>query len=148
MPNRILWDAAPVSRGTVLTTELNTLTNGSYTAVGTEINNTVNSDQYGACDIVLASLDPSAGAYLGLYLVQTLDGTNYEDPAKTTSNPAAHQLVATVAVDDVSSAKRIMTPWFRLPPGKFKFVVQNATGVSLASSSNTVTLYTANDEVQ
>lgn len=144
----VLWQAAPVSRSTGLTTELNSLANAAYSVVGTAFDNTANLDQFGACDIVLASLDPAAGGYLQLFLVQSLDGTNYEDAPTTTTNPGTHMLVATVALLDTSSAKRVMTPWFRLPPGKFKLVLYNGSGVSLGATGNTVTLYTSNDEVQ
>lgn len=147
MANKILWETSPTSRGTVLTTELNALGNAAFSGGGSAIDNTANSDQYGACDIVLASLNPTAGAYLALYLVQSLDGTTYED-APSSTNPGTHMLVATVLVTTGSAAKRIMSPWFRIPPGKFKFVLYNATGVSLGATLNTVTLYTGNDEVQ
>lgn len=147
MANAILWQAAPNSRGTVLTTELNALGNAAYSAVGTALDNTSNNDQYGALDIVLASLNPTAGAYLQLFLVQSIDGTTYEDPPATT-NPGYQMSVALISVTTGSAAKRLMTPWFRIPPGKFKFVLLNGTGVALGATLNTATLYTSNDEVQ
>lgn len=142
-----LWQNAPVSRGTVLTTELNSLANNAYSAVGTAIDNTSNGDQYGALDIVLASLNPTSGASLSLYLVQSLDGTNYED-APSSTNPGSHTLVATVLVGTGAATKRVMSPWFYVPPGKFRFVLLNSAGVALAASANTVTLFTDNDETQ
>jgi hypothetical protein len=147
MANKILWDASPTSRGTVLTTELNSLGNGAYSGVGTAIDNTSNLDQYGALDIVLASLNPTSGAYLQLFLVQSIDGTTYEDPPSST-NPGYQMSVGVFSVTTGSAAKRLMSPWFRIPPGKFKFVLLNGTGVALGAASNTVTLYTADDEVQ
>jgi hypothetical protein len=39
-----------------------------------------------------------------------------------------------------------MTPWFRLPPNKFKFVLKNATNVALGATLNTVALYTTNEQ--
>ncbi len=139
------WAAAPVSRSTGLTTELNSLANGGYSAQGTAFDNTSNLDEFAACDIALASLNPTAGAYLQIFLSQSLDGTTYED-APSSTNPGTHQLVATVLVTTGSAAKRIMTPWFRIPPGKFKLVLLNQTGVALGASANTVTLYTSNDK--
>lgn len=147
MPNAILWQAAPVSRSTGLTTELNSLADVTFSGVGTVFDNTANLDQFAAADIVLASLTPVAGAYLSLYLVQSIDGTTYED-APSATNPGTHMLVATVLVTTGVAAKRIMTPWFRIPPGKFKLVLYNATGVALGASANTVTVYSGNDEVQ
>jgi hypothetical protein len=147
MPNKVLWDAAPTSRSTGLTTELNSLGNGAYSAVGTAFDNTANGDQFASADIVLGSLNPTAGAYLALFLVQSIDGTTYEDPPSST-NPGTHMLVATVLLTTGAAAKRVMTPPFRIPAGKFKLVLYNAAGVALAASGNTVTLYTNEDEVQ
>lgn len=142
-----LWQAAPASRGTGLTTELNSLANGAFSAVGTAIDNTANKDQYAAMDIVLASLTPASGATLSLYLVQSADGTTYED-APSATNPGSHMLVATVLVTTGAAAKRIVSPWFYLPPGKFKLVLLNSTGVALGATLNTVTVYTSNDQAQ
>ena len=144
----ILWQAAPVSRSTVLTTELNALANAACSAVGPEIDNSTNLDQYGCVDIVLATLDPAAGGYLQLFIIQAVGGTTYEDPPTTTTNPGTHMLVATLNLLDTSSAKRVQSAWFRLPPSKIKFVLYNGSGVALNATGNTVTLYTGNDEVQ
>ena len=143
-----LWQTGgPTSRSTGLTTELNSLANGAYSSAGTAFDNTTNRDQYGALDIVLASLTPASGASLSVYLLQSLDGTTYED-APASTNPGTHMLVATVLLNASTSAKRVMSPAFYLPPGKFKLVLLNSAGVALASSGNTVTLYTSNDEAQ
>jgi hypothetical protein len=136
---------ASTDRGTVLTTELNALANGAFSAVGPAYDNTTNLDEWGACDIVLASLTPTTGAYLQLFLDVSLDGTTYED-APSATNPGSHQLVATVSLNVSASAKRTMTVWFRLPPNKFKFVLKNAAGVALGATLNTVTLKTTNEQ--
>lgn len=133
------------SRSTGLTTELNTLANGAYSAVGTAFDNTSNLDQWAAAEIALASLNPTTGAYLQLFLVQSLDGTNYDD-APSSTNPGYHQSVAAVSVATGSAVKKIDTPMFRIPPGKFKLVLLNKTNVSFAASGNTVTLYTTDEQ--
>lgn len=135
---------AGTSRGNQLTTELNSLGNGSFSAVGPAYDNTANLDEWGACDITLASLTPTAGAYLQVFLAVSLDGTTYEDAASST-NPGSHMLVATVSITTGVAAKRQMTAWFRLPPNKFKFVLKNATGVALGATLNTVALFTTNE---
>lgn len=136
---------AETDRGTVLTTELNALANGGFSAVGPAYDNTSNLDEWGAVDIVLASLAATAGAYLQIFLVVSLDGTTYEDPPSA-NQPGSHQLVATVSLLVSTSAKRVMSPWFRLPPNKFKFVLKNAAGVALGATLNTVTLKTTNEQ--
>lgn len=133
------------SRGNQLTTELNALANGAFSAVGPAYDNTVNLDRYAYCDIVLASLAAAAGAYLQLYLVVSVDGTTYEDPASST-NPGTAQLVATVSVNASTSAKRISTRRFEIPPLKFKFVLKNATGIALGATLNTVAMTTVDDQ--
>ena len=150
MPNKILWDNAPVSRGNVLTTELNAVPLTGSSATGSEYDNSVNLDQYGACDVTLASLAAPAGGYIQLFMVQSLDGTNYEEGIGSGSNvyPGTHMLAATVNITSGSSAKRAMSPWFRLPPNKVKFALYNGVGVATAASGNTVSLWTSNDEVQ
>jgi hypothetical protein len=42
MANAIKWEAAPTSRGNVLSTELNSLANDARTDAGTEVDNSVN----------------------------------------------------------------------------------------------------------
>lgn len=133
------------SQGTVLTTELNSLANGGYSAVGPAYDNTVNLDSWAACEINLASLAAASGAYLQLFLVQSLGGTNFED-APSSTNPGQHMSVAVVSLLVSTSVKRASTPPFRIPPGKWKFVLKNQSGVAFAASANTVNLYTTNEQ--
>jgi hypothetical protein len=144
MATSFTW-VASTNRSTVLTTELNSLANNAFSAVGPAYDNTTNLDEWGAIDIVLASLTPSTGAYLQILLAVSLDGTTYED-APSSTQPGLHNLVATVSLNVSTSAKRTCSLWFRLPPNKFKFVLLNASGVALASSGNTCTLKTANEQ--
>jgi hypothetical protein len=53
--------------------------------------------------------------------------------------------VASLALTTGSATKRAVTPVFLIPPGKWKVVLKNAAGVSLAASGNTVALYTTDD---
>jgi hypothetical protein len=147
MANKILWETTPTSRGTVLGSGLDALGNGAYSAAGTEVDNSANLDQYGMVEINLASLTPTTGAYLQLFITQAPDGTNYEDPPSST-NPGYQMSVGVFSVTTGAATKRIMSPWFRLPPCKIKFVLLNGTGVALGATGNTVELFTNNDEVQ
>jgi hypothetical protein len=140
------WAATWTSRGTVLTTELNTLGSGSYSALGTEIDNTSNLDLWAMLKVDLASLNPTTGAYVQLFLVQCGDGTNYED-APSSTNPGTHMAIRPLLLATGASAKRVYSPGFKIPPGKWKFVCLGSAGVSFAASGNTVTLYTTNEAV-
>lgn len=144
MATSFKWVASS-SRGNQLTTELNALANGAFSAVGPAYDNTTNLDEWGACDITLASLAVATGGYLQIFLAVSLDGTTYED-APSATHPGSHNLVATVALNVSTSAKRTMSPYFRLPPNKFKFVLKNASGVALGATLNTVALWTANEQ--
>lgn len=143
MANTFKWSAY-TSQGNVLTTELNALTNGSYSAVGTAYDNTTLLDQWAVLDITLASLNPTAGAYLQLFMVTSPGGTTYED-APSSTNPGYHMSVAAVSLTAGSAAKRVVTPMFRMPPGKFKFVLLNKSNVTLGATTNTAALYTADE---
>lgn len=144
----VKWGAAVTSRGTVLTTELNTLTTGSFSAAGSAYDNTSNLDRWGWVEFVGGgSITPTAGAYLSVYFVPSLDGSNYADAASSTQ-VGSHQLVAMFSVKTGAHTVREMSVQpFALPPCKGKFVLKNGTGVSLTSSGNTLTLYTANEAV-
>lgn len=133
------------SRGNQLTTELNALANGAFSAAGPAYDNTTNLDEYAYCDITLASLTPAAGAYLQLFLAVSVDGTTYED-APSSTNPGAHQLVATISLNAAVGAKRISTKRFEIPPLKFKFILKNAAGVALGATLNTVAMTTCNEQ--
>jgi hypothetical protein len=104
-----------------------------------------NLDEWGALDITLASLNPTAGAYLQIFIVVSLDGTTYQDVPSST-NPGFSMSAVVVELTTGSAAKRVMTPLFRIPPTKFKFILLNKSNVALGASSNTVALYTANEQ--
>lgn len=144
MSTTFKWAAAWASQGTVLTTELNSLANGGYSAAGTAYDNATGLDQWAAIEINLGSLTPTAGAYLQVFMIQSLGGTNYED-APSATNPGYHASVATVSLTTGAATKRAATPMFLIPPGKFKFVILNKAGVALAASGNTGTLYTSDE---
>lgn len=144
---KILWDAAAADVGDVLTSGLDALADGAYSALGTEYDNTSGLHRWGWLEINLASLNPTTGANLLLFMVPALDGTNYPD-APSSTNPGLQYLIAQVNVATGSATKRIATSGFRLPPAKIKFVLYNDCNVSLAANGSTVTLYAADDEIQ
>lgn len=148
MANVILWQDVWTSRSTVLTTELNSLTDGSRTNAGTEITNNTNLDQYGKLELsVTFGTNPSAGAYVQIHMLTAPGGTNYEDGSSSV-DPGLHTVIASIPVRATTSAQRLMTPVFQMQPAKTKFILLNKTGQSFPASGSTLTLYTDNDEVQ
>jgi hypothetical protein len=145
---RVAW----VDLGNVLTTETNSLGNGSYSALGTEYDNTSGLYLYGILVVILASLTPTTGAYLQAFMHEAVDGTNYEDAAGS-SNPAWGLALPSNSVLVSTSAKRIALgkepglPGFALPASKIKFALLNGTGVSFAASGSSMKLYGAYDQI-
>ena len=129
----IQW-AAPSSAQSMLTTELNSLANGSTSALGSEWDNTSSRYVQAAGEVYLGSLTPTTGGYVQVYLVPALDGTNYGDIV--TANT-----VATIYPSTSASAKRLMFENVPLGPWKYKVALKNAAGAALASSGNTVKLW-------
>jgi len=144
MANAIKWEAAMVSRGTVLTTELNALAAAATSAVGTEIDNSTNLDRFGWFEVNHGTKteDAHAGDTVEIYMVTAPDGTNYED--------GAGQLVAVVATDVVAAdtLHQYNSNMFLLPPCKVKFKLKNAGNHAMLDTTNTVELFTSNLEVQ
>lgn len=148
MANQILWDAAVVDEGDVLTTEMNSLASAGLTAKGPEHDNSADLRQHFWLEFSGAfASNPTAGQTLLVYALRALDGTNYEDGDASTSPPST-AIVAVIPVRATTSTQRIVSSRFELPPCKVKFVAYNATSVALAASGNVLALYSATDEVQ
>lgn len=144
----VKWSGSPTSRGTVLTTELNTLANNAFSAAGPAYDNTTNLDRWAWVEFVTGgSITPTTGAVVNVYMIHSPGGTNYDEGASA-NNPGTHTLVAVLPLTVAAGTHRaISTTPFALPPGKVKFILKNQAGVSLSASGNTVTLYTSNESV-
>lgn len=138
---RIDW----TSIGNQLTTELNSLANGGYSALSAAYDNSSTLYTWGMLVVNLASLNPTAGAYLQAFLAMS-DGTNYED-APSSTNPGLHMALRPVLLTTGSATKRVIVPPFLLPPGKMKWALLNGSNVALAASANTVALYATYDQI-
>lgn len=125
---------APEAIATALTTQLNSLANGSICTASSAIDNLTDLYQYIELELVLASLTPTGTPYCLVYLQKQIDGTNDED--LTTS--ASHLVIATFPMSTAVAAKRIIVSNILIPPTSFKLAVQNQAGPALASSGNTL----------
>ena len=137
------WSSG-TSRGTLLTTELNALANGSYSAVGTELDNATNLDRFAIaildCDWVSAT---TLDAVVNLYAVCAPDGTNYEDGSASLRYPY-DSFCGVFQVYNTTAAQKLITRPFELRPFKTKFAVYNGSGQNMPASGTTVTVYTFN----
>jgi hypothetical protein len=139
----LLWETYPAASANKLTTELNSLADGNVCALGSEIDNSTNQHLYGDFQLDLASLTiSSTSAYVDLYLVPTVDGTNYPDwSSGAVANYHQAYRAGTFLVKAVSATTaRANAQEVRIPPGKFKPAVRNGTGAAFASSGNTVAM--------
>lgn len=138
---------APESTATALTTELNSLADGSYTNASSAIDNETDLYKFIDFEVVLASLTPTGSPYVSIYAVYSLDGTNYADGGGATA-PRNTSLLATLDTSTSTGAKRLVTSGpILLSPFKFKLIALNKCGVSLASSGNTLKYRRFNGQV-
>jgi hypothetical protein len=121
------------SIASALTTDLNSLGSGSTSAASAAIDNTSTLDLYHDLTLTVAAQAGarSAGAFVAVYLVMALDGTNYDDANSTTA-----ELVATFPLDAATTARQATRRDVPVPPGLFKYFVVNSTGQAFASSGN------------
>ncbi len=116
-----------------LTTDLNSLANGSASAASAALDNTSNLDLYPDLTLTVAAQGSarSAGATVSVYLVMALDGTNYDD-----ANASTAELVAVFSLDAATTARQATRRDVPVPPGLFKYFVVNNTGQAFAASGS------------
>jgi hypothetical protein len=121
---------------TYLTTELNALTDGSN-KIGAAIDNTTDLALFMDVELYLASFTPVSPAFINLYLIPSVDGTNYEDGGDSV-DPLQGVQKYTRGLSTTATAKLAVYPRIILPPGLFKLLLMNESGASLAASGNTL----------
>lgn len=136
---------------TLLSTEFNSLANGSNTSAGSAVNNvqaTANLNGYTRAKIELYlaaySGTPSANTSINVWFLRTVDGTNYEDGSSSVT-PARNPDVVIPVNATASGPQRIIRECF-LPVGSFKPLAKNTIGISLAGSGNTLKILPNTDQ--
>jgi len=85
MAGDFTWSGYKAVSSNVLTTELNSLGDGNTTALSSEIDNTSNKYMLADFQLDLASVTiSSTSAYCTLFVIPTVDGTNYPDWGSST----------------------------------------------------------------
>ncbi len=145
------WTAYNTADIAVAGASMNALASGSY-ALGAAIDNTAASFGYlyGDLELVLSSaVTASAGSpYIAIYLLPTMDGSNYPNPPGATAGatPASY-FVGTILANASAAFTVGQLRGIVLPPQNFKIEIQNVLGVSLpATSTSTCKLYRYNEQ--
>lgn len=142
MTTPFIWLYA-ASAANMLTTELNSIANSNanvLSAAGATIDNSTNGFIY--CDLEFlagGTLTPVSGAFVEVWFLRSLNGgTNFEDGSATVAPgrlpDATIQVRAGTTITPRSGASGII-----LPPGHFKPILRNQTGVTLPASGNLLT---------
>jgi hypothetical protein len=121
---------------TLLSTEFNSLTNGSATAASTAYDNSTNLDLYMDLELNVAAqgVARSTGATISVYLIGSIDGgSTYAD-----TNTTVAELIAVFPLDAATTARIAFRRDVPVPPGLFKVVAVNNTGQTLAASATTL----------
>lgn len=127
------------------TQKIDSLTDNEWTDLSDEIDNSTNKYALADLELVLGSAAfTGADSAINVYIVPTLDGTNYPTWSGNATTDAPENEIyfsvqlplkaATQAQRVVSNAEQPA----RLPNGKFKFGIRSRANVSLAASGNTL----------
>jgi len=146
MANKITWDSNP-SPVTLLDSELDSIpTEGSV--LSGVIDNSTGLDTVIDFELYLAEQASarSAGACVDIYLVSSIDGTNYPGPA--IGEPSINTIVGSFAFSAAVDAERDVIKNITLSPGLHKVYIKNRTGQTFASASNTLKYRVYSLEVQ
>lgn len=124
-----------------LTTELNSLATGSASAAGP-----AQGADAGDAELLLdfellmgGSITPGTNPAAHLYLIQSVDGTNYEDATTGASESLPPDaFVRSFIPTSGAGTKRMAIRNVPAPVGLWKAIIQNELGVSLPASGNTL----------
>lgn len=132
---------AGVGATTLLSTALNSLADAGRVLTNA-IDNSTNLNLLMDLELAIAytSSTPSAGTVVAeVYLVPSLDGTNYAEGSGSVTSQAS-LLVATFETRNpsTSAAERLVAQGISIPTGSFKLLFINKSGRTLHASANTL----------
>jgi hypothetical protein len=130
---------------------LNSIVSGNSILSDLQIDNSAAFDMFADVEVVLASAAFTGEPYVGIYIYSlNSDNTTYGDGRYTSSqagSPYGNYFVGTIGVVGATQAQQGVLRGIVIPPARFKFLFNNVTGITLASSGNTVKYRTYNRSV-
>src|SRR6516165_2057054 len=130
---------------------LNSIASGNAILSDLQIDNSSALDIFCDVSIQLASAAFVAPNYIGIYLYPLNgDNTTYGDGrfgSSAAGPPAASYWVGNIIIPTGTAANEGTVRGIIMPPGKFKFLVYNQTGVAFNASGNTALYRTYNRQV-
>lgn len=130
---------------TAATQKIDSLTDNEWTDLSDEVDNTTNLYAFADLDLVLGSAAfTGSDSGIEVYIVPTVDGTNYPDWSGNSTSDApqqTHYFAAFLPLTAATAARRVVSAsqWsIELPQGKFKFGIRSRANVTLAASGNTL----------
>lgn len=142
MTNIGKWSLSGVGLTTIFssgTTAIDGITSGSQVTTTATYANQTNLDLYVDIEINLPSLSPTAGARVDLYVLESVDGTNFPAQSAADLRLTITQLLVSVPIGTTgTTAQRVVARNILIPPGLMKFVFDNQTGATTNAAGNTV----------
>ncbi len=127
------------------TQKIDSLTDDEWTDLSDEVDNTTNLYAFADLDLALGSAAfTGTDSGVEVYVVPTVDGTNYPDWSGNSTSDApqqVHYFVAFLPLTASTAARRVVSSSqaaIELPQGKFKFGIRSRANVTLAASGNTL----------
>ena len=122
-----------------MTTELNAIGSSTGKAISAAFDNSSDLDLFADLELsVTFASSPVAGAVVELYLLPSIDGgTSYADGSASIL-PQSSLFVGGFAVRAVTTAQKMILRGVALPPGFYKYLVQNTTSQAFPATGSTL----------
>ncbi len=138
---RFKASARGTNPATVIDTGLNSLANNAAALSAAQSNDAATEgDLYADLELAVTfGTSPTENALVEVYIVRTVDGTNYE--TDSSEGRPKNGYVGGFVVDNVTSAQRLILPMILLPPLDFKILLINKSGQAFPASGSTLKAY-------
>jgi len=131
--------------------EVNSIVTGNAILSSIAIANGTALDMFCDVSLSLGSITPVAPNFIGIYMHPlNQDGTTYGDgrfASSAAGPPGATYYKGNIVLTTTVGVQTGLISGIVLPPGDFKFVLYNRSGVTLAASANTIKYRTYNFSV-